>query len=90
MRHYYEDDYEEGSIIHSNISDIMMHSTAKKKSSSSCTTGAGGHSNIVLKDKWKFVRNVMDNMERQKKMPLKDSTSRHINKQHSQPSEMVD
>jgi hypothetical protein len=34
----------------------------------------------VLKDKWKFVRNVMDNMERQKKIPLKDSTSAHLNK----------
>ena len=81
MKHYYEDEYQEGSIIHSNISEIMMNSTAKKKNnSSSCATNNG----VVLKDKWKFVRNVMDNMERQKKMPLKDATNRYINKQHSE------
>jgi hypothetical protein len=30
----------------------------------------------ILSDKWKFVRNVMDNMEKQKKgVPLKDKTN---------------
>jgi hypothetical protein len=48
-----------------------IHTTSKKN---------GGSNGVVLKDKWKFVRNVMDNMERQKKMPLKDSTINHINK----------
>jgi hypothetical protein len=35
--------------------------------------------NEVLTDKWKFVRNVMNNMERQKKMPLKDKTNEFNN-----------
>lgn len=55
-----------------NCSTNDFSSTAKKAKSAA-----------ILKDKWKFVRNVMDNMERQKKMPLKDCTSRHINTQRS-------
>lgn len=38
-------------------------------------------SNKELREKWRFVRNAMDNMERQKKHPLQDKTSSILNQQ---------